>query len=412
MNAAGPRALVLVENMSVPADRRVWQECRSLTRAGFEVVVVCPQGGDRDREPFERRDGVEIHRYPLAPARGGAAGYLREYALAFLRTRRLVRRLAESRGFDVVHACNPPDFLLLAARPLKRRGARFVFDHHDLVPELYLSRFGGRRDLLYFLTRVLERLTFALADVVVSTNESYRRIAIERGRKRPEDVFVVRNGPDLARLRPVEPEPALKRGRAHLLAYVGVIAPQDGVEHALRALAILRERRDDWYALFVGDGDALDDMRRLARELGLDGDVHFIGWQGDAVVRRVLSNADVCLSPEPRSPLNDASTMIKVAEYMAMGRPVVCYDLAESRATAGEAALYAEPDDERAFAAAIGELLDDPARRAAMGAAARARVERTLAWEHSEQELLAAYEWALTVAPGAEPAAAPGLVLR
>src|SRR5439155_1657538 len=249
---------------------------------------------DRDREAFERRDGVEIHRYPAHPATGGPVGYAREYASALWHTRRLVRRLARERRFDVVHACNPPDLLLLAAWPLKRRGTALVFDH------------------------------------------------------------------------------------------------------ALRALAALREKRDDWRAVFVGDGDALPELRRLAEELGLDGSVDFAGWQDDVGVRRVLASADVCLSPEPRSPLNDASTMIKVAEYMAMGKPVACYDLVESRATAGDAAVYARPNDERALAVAISQLLDDPQRRAAMGAYGRAPGEQTLAWVHSERTLLSAYERAVT----------------
>jgi glycosyltransferase involved in cell wall biosynthesis len=390
------RALVLVENLSVPADRRVWQECLTLTRAGWEVVVVCPQGSDRDREPFQVLDGVEIHRYRVRPATGGPVGYAREYASAFWHTCKLVLRLARRRRFDVVHACNPPDLLLLAAWPLRLRGTAFVFDHHDLVPELYLSRFARGKDLLYELTRVLERMTFALADVVISTNDSYRGIALRRGKKAPEDVFVVRNGPDLTRLRPSEPDPELRGGRAHLIAYVGVIAPQDGVDHALRALAALRERRDDWRAVFVGDGDALPELRALAHDLGLDDAVEFAGWQDDEGLRRVLSTADVCLSPEPHSPLNDASTMIKVAEYMAMGKPVVCYDLVESRATAGDAAVYARANDERALANEVDALLDEPARRAAMGAFGRARAEQALAWEHSEPALLAAYERAVT----------------
>jgi glycosyltransferase involved in cell wall biosynthesis len=391
-------ALVLVENLSVPADRRVWQECMTLARVGYTVDVVCPQGADRDREIHERRDGIEIYRFPLMPAGGGPLGYLREYTLAFWRMRRLVRRLARNRRYDIVHACNPPDLLLLVALPLRRNGAALVFDHHDLVPELYLSRFGRGRDLLYRVTRRLERLTFALADVVIATNESYRRVALSRGGQAPEDVFVVRNGPDPARLYPIEPDPGLRAGRDHLIAYVGVIAPQDGVDHALRALAVLRSRRDDWRALFVGDGDALPELRELATDLGLDDVIEFTGWQGDESVRRVVSTADVCLSPEPSSPLNDASTMIKIAEYMAIGKPVVCYNLAESRATAREAALYARPNDVSAFAGAVDQLLDDPEQRAAMGAAGRERVERALAWEHSERALLAAYDRALALA--------------
>ncbi len=271
------RALVLVENLSVPFDRRVWQECGALTRAGFAVSVICPQGRKRDREPFERREGVEIHRYPLRAATGGPAGYAREYGTALLATRRLALRLARQAPFDVVQACNPPDLLLPAVRVLRRRGAAFVFDHHDLVPELYESRFERGRDLLYRLTLAAERSTFRLADVVIATNESYRRVALERGGKRPEDVFVVRSAPDLARFAPVDPDPALRREDGHLLAYLGVMGPQDGVDHALRALALLRDRRDDWRAIFVGDGDVQPAMKELAGRLGLDDRVEFPG---------------------------------------------------------------------------------------------------------------------------------------
>jgi glycosyltransferase involved in cell wall biosynthesis len=300
------------------------------------------------------------------------------------------------RPFDLVHACNPPDFLLLVAWPLKRRGARFLFDHHDLVPELYLSRFGGEKDVLYRLTRALERATFHLADVVISTNESYRRIALTRGGKRPEDVFVVRSAPDLSRFREVEPDPGLKRGRRHLLAYLGTMGPQDGVDHAVRALAALRPRRDDdWRAVFVGGGDMLEPMRELAVECSLGDIVEFTGRVPDDDVIRVLSTADVCLAPDPKSPLNDVSTMTKIVEYMAMGRPIVSYDLAESKVSAGDAAIYAEADDVDSFAACIDTLLDDPDRRAAMSAEARTRIE-ALSWQHSERALLAAYERALS----------------
>ena len=401
-------ALILVENLSVPFDRRVWQESLALRRAGLDVVVVCPRGTKRDQAPLEVLEGVEIHRYPLTAATGGPLGYLREYGTALWRTHRLARRLARTHSFDVVHACNPPDVLLLTVLSLRRRGSRFLFDHHDLVPELFLSRFGGRPGALYRLTLALEWLTFRLAHVVVSTNESYRHVALTRGGKRPEDVFVVRSAPDLERFRPTEPDPELRSGKQHLLGYLGVMGPQDGVDHALRALAVLRERRDDWHAIFVGDGDVRPRMEELALELGLGELVEFTGRVDDATVARVLSSCDVCLAPDPKNPLNDVSTMNKIVEYMAMSRPVVSYDLVEARVSAGPAAVYAQANDERSFAACIEELLDDPARRAEMGRVGRSRVEENLSWETSEQALLAAYGRAL--APGRAAAPAPASV--
>ncbi len=389
------RVLVISENHSVPADRRVWNESRALAAAGWSVVVVSPQGAARDTEPFEVRDGIEIHRFPLRQAGGSTLSYLREYGQAMWRIRALVRRLARERRFDVVHAGNPPDFLLLAARHLRSHGTRFVFDHHDLVPELYRSRFGGGQGPLYFVARALEQVAFRLADVVIATNESYRAIAIERGRKRPEDVFVVRNGPNLERFRPAEPNPVLRRGREHLIAYLGIMGPQDGVDHAIRALGWLASRRRDWHATFIGDGDVLEDMRRLARDLGIAEHVEFAGWRGDDDIRAILSTADVCLAPDPPSPLNDVSTMIKVAEYMAMGRPVVSYPLPETRISAGDAILYAVAGDPHSLGRLVDELLDDPDRRARLGALGRSRVEERLAWEHSTQALRSAYERAL-----------------
>jgi glycosyltransferase involved in cell wall biosynthesis len=385
-----PRVLILVQNEPAPSDRHVWNQATALQRNGYEVTIICPKGQDRDRDAFEHRDGVDIHRYTPRIAEGGAVSFGLEYAWALWQTRRLARRLARERPFDIVHACSPPDFLLLAALSLRRRGARFVFDHHDLTPELFASRFGREGGLVHRVTLAAEQVAFRLADVVLSVNESYRKVAISRGRRRPEDVSVVRTGPDLSRFTPSAPDPALKRGREHLLSYVGVMGPQDGVDHALRALAALRKRRDDWHATFMGSGDVLEDMRALASELGLDDVVEFTGWVEHDTISRVLSTSDVCLAPDPKSPLNDVSSMVKISEYMAMSRPMVSYDLMESRTAAGDAAVYA--DDVEGFARLIDELLDDPARREAMGAIGRERAESMLAWEHQERSLLAAYE--------------------
>jgi glycosyltransferase involved in cell wall biosynthesis len=276
---------------------------------------------------------------------------------------------------------------------MKRRGARFVFDQHDLVPELYLSRFDRGEDLLYRAVCALERRTYRAADVVLATNESYRDVAVRRGGKRPEDVFVVRSAPDTGRFHPVPPEPELKRGKPHLLCYLGVMGPQDGVDYALRALAKLRDElgRTDWHAVFVGAGDTFDAMVELSRRLGLADRVEFTGRIPDADLARWLSTADVCLSPDPRNPLNDVSTMNKVLEYMVMGRPIVSFDLREARVSAGEAALYAPANDESAFAGLVAGLLDDPDQRARMGKIGQERIGGALSWSNSQRSLLAAY---------------------
>lgn len=393
------RALIIVENLSVPFDRRVWQECQALRDAGLEVTVVCPQGASQDREPHARIAGVDIHRYPLNPATAGWPGYVREYAVALWRSWRLARRLGR---FDVVHICNPPDLLFLVALPFKRRGARVIFDQHDLVPELYESRFGRGKDLLYRVVVALERLTYRVSDVVIATNGSYRKAAIERGGTAPERVFVVRSAPNLARFTAGVPDPALKRGKEHLLCYLGVMGPQDGVDYALRALAALRDLRpDDWHAVFVGSGDCFDEMRALASELGLDDHVTLTGRIPDDELLACLATADVGLSPDPCNPLNDVSTMNKVLEYMACGLPIVSFELREARVSAGEAARYVPDNDTEAFAVAASALLDDPAERDRRGRIGRERVAGALSWDHSKAALLESYATALGIAPEA-----------
>jgi glycosyltransferase involved in cell wall biosynthesis len=391
------RVLILLQNEPLPHDRHVLNESRALVATGYEVVVICPRGVERDREPYEEFEGIQIHRYEPRPARGGAAGYVVEYLAALRSMRKLARKLARERPFDLVHACSPPDFLLLAALSLRRKGARFVFDHHDLTPELFRSRFGGGP--LWRATLLGEQVAFRSADVILSVNESYRLIAMSRGRRDPDDVFVVRTGPDLSRFTLMESDESLKRGKEFLLAYVGVMGPQDGVDEALRSLAVLAKRRRDWRAIFMGDGEVLEEMKALTVELGLEGLVEFTGWVDHETIRRVLSTADVGLAPDPKNPLNDVSSMVKISEYMAMSTPLVSFDLAESRIGAGEAALFARSGDHRAFAFLVEALLDDPGMRAAMGVAGRRRAVEELAWEHQERALLAAYTRALSMGP-------------
>jgi glycosyltransferase involved in cell wall biosynthesis len=385
--------LILVENLSVPFDRRVWQEGTALVEAGYRVTVICPMGTTQDREPDVTIDGVRILRYPLRAAEGGPLGYLREYGLALWHTTRLALRVRREERVDAVHACNPPDLLFLVAALLRPVGAKFVFDHHDLVPELFLSRFPRGGPILYWATRLLERLTLATSDAVISTNESYRRVALERGHLAPERVTVVRSAPDLSRFVRRDPDPSLRRGKRYLAAYLGVMGPQDGVDYALRAFAHLRDGlgRDDLHCIFMGAGDAFDDMVALSEKLGLTDTVEFTGRVPDEFVQRCLSTADVCLAPDPRNPLNDVSTMNKVVEYMAMGRPLVSFELVESRVSAGESAVYAPANDESAFAAGIDELLRDPRKRHRMGELGRARVEQQLSWETSRRALIDFY---------------------
>jgi glycosyltransferase involved in cell wall biosynthesis len=392
------KALILVENLSVPFDRRVWQESTALRDAGWEVHVICPQGTKQDTEAEVELDGVRIHRYPLRPAVGGPIGYLREYGSALWHTYRLAQRVGP---VDVVHACNPPDLFFLVAKRLRRGGARFVFDQHDLVPELYLSRFDRGRDLMYRAVCRLERLTYRAADVVIATNESYRQVALDRGGKSPDEVFVVRSAPAVERFRQVPTDEGARRGKPHLLCYLGVMGPQDGVDYALRALARLRDEvgRIDWHAVFMGAGDRFEAMVALSHELGLSELVEFTGRIPDEDVLRYLSTADVCLSPDPLNPLNDVSTMNKIMEYMAMARPIVSFDLREAKVSAADAAVYAPDNDESAFARLIARLLDDPAERRRMGELGRARVTGPLSWEHSRAALIAAYEAAVSGRP-------------
>jgi glycosyltransferase involved in cell wall biosynthesis len=394
--ASPVRVLHLSENLTLPFDRRVWMELNALHAAGHEVSAICPMG-EGGTESYEVLGGIHVWRYPAPPATSGFLSYVWEFAYCWLQTFWLTFRVFAQRGFDVIHSANPPDTFWAVALPFRAAGVKFVFDHHDLCPELYLSRFGAQRSgtLPHRLLQWLERMQFACADLVISTNESYRRVALERGRKRPDQVRVVRSGPSHERFATVRsPDPALKHGRPFLVAYLGVMAPQDGVDHLLRAAHVLvRERaRNDVSFTLIGAGDSWDELKALACSLGLDGVCRFTGRIPDADVERVLATADVCVSPDPLNPLNEVSTMNKVLEYMACAKPVVCFDLREHRASAAEGALYAEPNRDDDLAAQIERLLDDPALRERLGAYNRRRFLDTLAWEHNAGELLRAYE--------------------
>ena len=396
------RVLILVENLPSPFDRRVWQEACALRDAGYVVSIICPTGRGYERR-FEAIDGIHIYRYNLPIEASGAAGYAVEYSIALIWTFVLAWRVLLTRGFDVIHACNPPDLFFLIGGFFKLFGKKFVFDHHDLDPELYECKFG-RRDFLYRLLLTLERWTFRTADVSIATNESYRRIAIERGGMSPERVFVVRSGPSLERMRRMPPDERLKRGRRYLVGYVGVMGKQEGIDYLLQAARhIVRDlRRIDVHFGLVGGGTSLAEMKARAAALGVADFVTFTGRVPDGEMLAMLNTADVCVNPDVANEMNDRSTMNKIMEYMALGKPIVQFDLTEGRYSAQQASLYARKNDALDLATKIVELLDDPARRAEMGEFGRRRVENELEWRHEVPKLLAAYE-ALWHTPAASP---------
>lgn len=388
------RILIIVENLPVPFDRRVWLESTTLKSAGYEVSVICPQGKSFP-EPYELIDGVEIHRYAPPPPTTTKLSYAWEFPYCWIKTLQLAAKIGRTRGFDAIHACNPPDTFFLVGLIFKvLRGVKFVYDQHDLCPELYLSRFGGRRSVYFGLLRLLERATYRTADMVISTNESYREHAIVEGGVRTDRVFVVRSGPATSKLTPVAAEPALKRGRKYLVCYLGVMAPQDGVDYLLRAVRHVVDvvRRKDVHFVLIGAGDSFCAIEGLRDDLGLTDSVEMTGRISDEAVRRYLSTADVCVCPDPRNPLNDVSTMNKVLEYMTFEKPMVSFDLKESRYSAEGGALYVTPNDEIEFGERIIQLLDDEELRTEMGRRSRDRIVNELSWEHTSKELVRAYD--------------------
>lgn len=396
-----PHVLIVVQNLPVPLDRRVWLECQALVAAGYEVSVICPKGpGDPGRQFL---DGVHIYKYKPAPATSGLLSYAWEFGYSWIRTAMLARKVWRRRPFQVMQACNPPDTYWALARLYRRRRVRFVYDQHDLNPEVFLSRFGEPKGtmarLQYSALCWLERNTYKTAHHVIATNNSYRRVAMSRGAKHPNDVTVVRSGPDTVAMQPIAPDATLRRGRKHLAVYLGIMGPQDGVDIALRALDHLvhRQRREDVHLALLGFGDCYDELVELAAELGLTDYVTFTGRAGPELIEAYLSTADVGVQPDPFNPLNDVSTMNKTMEYMSYAVPVVAFDLTETRVSAGDTARYVAHGDVTGFAAAIGELLDDPDLRAKLGAAARSRAVADLDWKPQRDRYVRVYDRLLGV---------------
>jgi glycosyltransferase involved in cell wall biosynthesis len=385
------KVLIIVENQPFPFDSRVFKQARSLHDAGYEVTVLSPQAKGCELG-HEVLDGVHVYRHPMPEEGNSPLGYLREYSVALFFQFWYAWWIYLRRGFHVIQGCNPPDDIFLVALPFKLLGVKYIFDHHDANPELYLSKYG-KEGLVYKVQVLLEKLTFRFSDVVMATNASYKRLAVTRGRMAPEDVFVVRNGPDLETFRRVPSNPTLKYGKPHLVGYVGNMSSQEGLDILLDvALHIKNLGRSDIHFTCIGGGPGLADLRKMTQDKGLDGMVNFTGRVPDKQLLEILSTADICVNPDKPCEMNDISTMIKIMEYMALGKPIVQFDLCEGRFSAQNAALYADPQNQVAdFAAKILWLVDNPDERRKMGEFARRRVERELAWEHSVENLLAAY---------------------
>jgi len=386
------KVLIVVENQPAPLDTRVMKEAYSLHKAGYEVTVLSPDGKGT-KVGHEIIDGVRIYRHPMPKEGNSALGYLWEYSCALFWEFWFVWWIYLRHGFHVIQGCNPPDDIFLIALPFKLFGVKYIFDHHDVIPELYLSKYSNK-GILYKTQVLLEKLTYRSSDVVMATNASYRDIAMSRGGIAPEDVFIVRNGPDSDTFKLVPPNPALKHGKAYLVGYVGTMSDQEGLDILLEvALYLKKIGRSDVHFTCVGGGPALASLRQMVEDKNLGDMVNFTGRVSDEDLLEILSTADVCVNPDRPCEMNDISTMIKIMEYMALAKPIVQFNLREGKFSAQDASLYADTQNQiNDFAAKITWLLDHPEDRKRMGEFGRRRVEKELAWEFSVPNLLAAYD--------------------
>jgi glycosyltransferase involved in cell wall biosynthesis len=388
------RVLLLVENLSVPADPRVWREAQTLHQHGYQVSIICPQGETRDQEPYTYLEGIHIYRYRLSTTTEKSTDYIKEYASAMFSTFWLSLKVWHRHGFDIIHASNPPDTFFLLGLFYRLFSKKFIFDQHDLAPAMFHIKFKNRMRPIYTLLRIFETLSYRTADIVITTNESQKRHALKHARCREDKIFVVRNGPDETRFTQLTPEPARKMGRPYLLAYIGVMGVQDGVDNVLFALneLINKRGRKDISLVLMGNGEQISVLKKLSNDLHLNDYVHFAGWVDKDEMLRYLSSADIGLSPDPSNELNDHSTMLKTMEYMAMGLPVVAFDLLETRYSAQDAALYATPNIITDFADKIEYLLEHEEIRKQLGTYGRRRIVEELSWQQTSKHLLQAYQ--------------------
>jgi glycosyltransferase involved in cell wall biosynthesis len=393
MKESAGKILIIVQNLPVPFDRRVWLEAQTLRDQGYKISVICPKSREF-RESHTVIDRIAIYRYRVPLEAHGFLGYVFEFIYAWLATAILSVKVLFREGFDVIHACNPPDTYFLLGLIYKLFGKTFLFDHHDLSPEMFSAKYEKANKLLYKGLVFLEKLTMRTAKVVLATNESHKEIAMKRGKKPAEDIFIVRSGPDLRRLKIKPEEKALKAGRKYLVCYLGEMCPQDGVDYLLISAKYLSENlgRQDVQFVIMGGGPEMPKLKALSEKMGLAKFVHFTGRIPDEEVCRYLSTADLCVDPDPWSEWANKSTMNKIMEYMAFGKAIVAFDLKESRNSAQQAAVFAKPDDVIDFSLKIHQLLDDPERRASMGRFGLQRVKNELAWDHTHKALLAAYQ--------------------
>ncbi len=385
------KILIIVENLPVPFDTRVWQEATTLAANGYTVSVICPKGRDYDREE-EFLDGVHIFRHDLPVEGNGAIGYLKEYSTALREETRLAKKIYKEIGFDVIQGCNPPDNIYMVAKKFKKYGVKYVFDHHDICPELFEAKFGHAGGPLYWSQLFLERQTYRHCAFAFVTNESYKKIAIERGGMDPEKVMVLRSGPRLERMKIQPPTEGIRRGYKYMVGYLGVIGQQEGMEYLLEAARIIKQRGHSVFWGVVGGGPHLENIKKQAHEMQLDDCVEFTGRVSDEKMLAYLNTADVCVNCDRYNSMNDKSTMNKILEYMALAKPIVQFDMTEGRYSAQEASLYAKNNDAGDMANKILELLDDPERRRQMGEYGYRRVVDELSWEHTGKALIEGYE--------------------